>query len=148
MLNILYLDKYIAVCHKPAGVLCEEGGRDSLPALAKAELSLRGESDTSLYTVHRLDRDTEGIVVLARSSSVAAKLSEQISEGRWSKIYLACLWGLPSEQSATLCDLLYYDRKRSKSFVVDRERKGVKSASLEYSVIDVLEDKKRTVVRV
>ena len=127
MIEILYKDKYILVCRKPAGLLCEGEGRDSLPALLSERLTNTGER-AELFTVHRLDRETEGVVVFARSSTAAAKLSEQIASGEWKKIYLAYLWGAPEVESGRLCDLLYYDRRLSKSFVVDRERKGVKSA--------------------
>ena len=148
MLQILHLDKYIAVCHKPAGLLCEGDGQASLPALLRDELSTRGIKDPKVFTVHRLDRETEGIVVYALSSSSAAILSAQITEGKWKKIYNAWLWGSPELDSENLRDLLYYDRKRSKSYVVDRERKGVKSASLDYRVIKRSADKKRTLVEI
>ena len=123
MIEILYKDKYILVCRKPAGLLCEGEGRDSLPMLLSEQLTNAGER-AELFTVHRLDRETEGVVVFARSSTAAAKLSEQITRGEWKKIYLAWLWGAPKVESGRLCNLLYYDRRLSKSFVVDRERKG------------------------
>ncbi len=148
MLQILYLDKYIAVCHKPSGLLCEGDGGDSLPALLRTELALRGVHEPKVFTVHRLDRETEGIVVYALSSEAAARLSAQISEGKWKKIYNAWLWGSPMLDSANLRDLLYYDRKHSKSYVVDRERKGVKAASLDYRVLKRSEDGKRTLVEI
>jgi 23S rRNA pseudouridine1911/1915/1917 synthase len=147
MIEILYKDKYILVCHKPAGLLCEGEGKDSLPALLSDQLKDVGER-AELFTVHRLDRETEGIVVFARSSVAAAKLSEQITDGLWRKIYLAYLWGVPEVESGRLCDLLYYDRRLSKSFVVDRERKGVKSAELSYETVARSADGKRTLVRV
>lgn len=148
MLQLLYLDKYIAVCHKPSGLLCEGDGSNSIPALLKAELALRGVEDPQVFTVHRLDRETEGIVVYALCSEAASRLSAQITSGRWKKIYNACLWGSPALESANLRDLLYYDRKHSKSYVVDRERKGVKAASLDYRVLKRLSDGKRTLVEI
>lgn len=147
MIEILYKDKYILVCRKPAGLLCEGEGRDSLPSLLSAQLSAEGER-AELFTVHRLDRETEGVVVFARSSAAAAKLSADIADGKWKKIYLAWLCGVPEVESAHLCDLLYYDRRLSKSFVVDRERKGVKSAELSYDTVSHSTDGSRTLVRI
>ena len=147
MIEILYKDKYILVCRKPAGLLCEGEGRDSLPALLSERLTNTGER-ADLFAVHRLDRETEGVVVFARSSTAAAKLSADIADGKWKKIYLAYLWGAPEVESGRLCDLLYYDRRLSKSFVVDRERKGVKSAELSYETVARSSDGKRTLVRV
>ncbi len=148
MLEILYFDKYIAVCRKPAGLLCEGDGKDSLPTLLRSELCARGVRDAQVFTVHRLDRETSGIVVYALTSQAAAELSAQIVGGKWRKIYNAWLWGAPKEDSANLRDLLYYDRKRSKSYVVDRERKGVKAASLDYRVIGGSDDKKKTLIEI
>ena len=150
-MSILYLDKYMVVYHKAAGLLSEGEGKDCLPAVIREELEARGEKKLELFTLHRLDRETEGIVVYARSSAAAAKLSAQITDGRWKKVYNAWLWGnlgQKLEAQGELCDLLYYDRKRSKSFVVDRERKGVRSAALKYGILKLSEDKKRTLVRV
>ena len=148
MVRILYLDKYIAVCHKSAGLLSEGEGKDSLPTLLCEELRARGISDPRVFVVHRLDRETEGVMVYALCASAAAKLSAQIGDGRCKKIYNALLWGSPASEGERLCDLLYYDRARSKSYVVERERKGVKSASLDYRVIRRYDESVRTLVEI
>ena len=136
MIDILYHDEYIAVAVKPAGLLSEgQTEKDCFPAmLSKALEELRGRH-VSVYTVHRLDRETEGIMVYALSSSAAATLSRDITEGKWQKIYNARLCGTPEAECGRLCDLLYYDRQKSKSFVVKAKRKGVKEAALTYKVI-------------
>lgn len=151
MPEILYHDEHIAVALKPAGLLSEGDGEDCLPTLLLRELNgKRAESGLeplhTLYTVHRLDRDTEGITVYALSSKAAAELSRQIQSDLWHKEYVALLWGSPEQDSGRLEDLLFYDRKRSKSFVVKRQRQGVKRAVLDYEVLSRLND--RTAVRV
>ena len=148
MVEILYFDKHIAVCRKRAGMLSEGEGKDALPALLREELCARGVTDPRVFVVHRLDRETEGVMVYALSASAAARLSADIQEGRWKKIYNALLWGSPESDGERLCDLLYYDRSRSKSFVVERERKGVKDASLDYRVLRRLEAPRRTLVEI
>ena len=135
MAEILYYDEHIAVAKKPAGLLSEGEGKDSFPALLREELKALTGKDMTLYTVHRLDRETEGIMVYALSPSAAAALSKDITDGRWSKIYNARLCGTPEANSGRLCDLLYYYRARSKSFVVKGKRKGVKEAILDYEII-------------
>ncbi len=148
-IKILYRDQYITVAQKPAGLLSEESVEHSFPALLSAALcAAEGVAAAPLYTVHRLDKETEGIMLYARTSAAAAALSRQITEGSWQKIYTATLWGNPEKDEDTLCDLLYYDRARGKSYVVKKERKGVKSAILNYSVLSRSEDGKRTRVRV
>ena len=133
---ILYKDEHLVVCQKPSGLVCEEAGKDSLPFLLAKQLSEGdGQKEFKLYPVHRLDKETAGIVVYALTPTAASKLSEQIACGRWNKIYRALVCGELTDDSGTFCDLLFYDRKRSRSYVVDRERKGVKDAKLEYKVI-------------
>lgn len=153
MIEILYEDAHIAVCVKPAGALSEGEGKDALPSMLLTELSdirtKRAEAPPSaVFPVHRLDRDTEGLMVYALSPKAAAGLCRDISEGKWEKLYRAWLWGEPESDADTLRDLLYYDRARGKSFVVERERKGVKRASLEYKVIARRPEENRALVEI
>ncbi len=153
MLNILYEDNSLAVAVKPSGLLSEGNGTGTFPDLLERELlKIRSErqdnSPVKLFTVHRLDRETEGIMVYALNSEAAAKLSEQIQNRSLKKIYTAILCGTPTEPQGHLCDLLYYDRQKNKVFVVDRKRNGVKSAELDYTVLQKSEDEKLCKVRV
>lgn len=134
MTDILYSDKYIIAALKPAGVISESNGIDGFPDLLAQELGETQGKSITLYPVHRLDKETEGIMVYALSSETAAILSGDITDGVWEKTYLARLCGVPKKELDTLSDLLYYDRARSKSFVVQRERRGVKKAVLHYTV--------------
>lgn len=146
MLNLLYYDTDIAVCVKPAGVLCEDAGEKSLPSLLAQELKMRGAGDFLPLTVHRLDKETSGIMIYALNSKAAAELSNSLQNGSFEKIYHALCVGVIEKDSDSLRDLLFYDRKRSKSYVVDRKRGGVKEALLDYSVIERFSD--RTLVSV
>lgn len=140
MINLLYHDNDIAVCVKPAGVLSEGETAGSMPYLLTLAMKERGR-DVTPYVVHRLDKETEGLTVYAFNSESAAALSASIQNGDFEKIYHATCVGAIEKDSDTLCDLLFYDRKRGKSFVVDRKRGGVKSASLEYTVLERFPDK-------
>jgi len=133
---ILYLDESIIVCHKPIDTLCEGDTKASLPYLLSQELRARGEQKNDIFVVHRLDRTTEGVMVFARTSAAAASLSRAIADRSTVKEYLAVVCGKPEKECGTLTDLLFYDRARGKSFVVQRERKGVKSATLDYELIE------------
>ncbi len=136
-MQILYKDRELIVCIKPSGILSEGEGADTLPSALSALLTAEGEKNTEIFPVHRLDRETEGVMLFARTKNSAAALSESIREGSLCKIYLACIQGVPEKREDTLCDLLYFDRRLCKAFTVTRERKGVKSASLEYRVLAV-----------
>ena len=134
MTEILYKDKYIVVCRKPAGLLSEGESGESLPRILSEELA-EGGRQARVFTVHRLDRDTEGVMVYALNEKSAAILSSDIAERRFEKEYIARVNGRPDIDSGSMADLLYYDRQKNKSFVVGRERKGVKSASLDYTLL-------------
>ena len=146
MIDLLYYDTDIAVCVKPAGVVCEDAGENSLPSLLAQKLKSMGACDTHPLTVHRLDKETSGIMVYALNSKAAAGLSASIQNGSFEKIYHALCVGVLEKDSDSLCDLLFYDRKRSKSYVVDRKRNGVKEALLDYTVLNRFTD--RTLVSV
>ena len=127
--EILYRDAHLVVAVKPCGVLSEDGVREEgMPALMQKELG------GAVYPVHRLDRTTEGLIVYARTRQAAAALSA----GELRKTYLAAVEGIP-DSGGELSDLLYYDRSRNKSYVVSRERRGVKHAALRYERLGTAE---------
>lgn len=128
-MKILFENSQLIVCTKPSGMASEESGKNSLPALIKERSGLR-----EIYTVHRLDTVTSGVMVYAKTKASAADFSKQITEGIFEKQYLAVVHGIMEEKSGVMEDFLFKDSRKNKSFVVKRERKGVKKASLEYRV--------------
>ena len=133
-LKIYYKDEYIIVCEKEAGLLSEGEGKDCMPYVLAQELVENGEK-SDIFTVHRLDRETSGIMVYARTKESAAALSRAITDGSFEKEYIAETHGVPDESCGRLEDLLFYDRTKNRSYTVKRMRKGVKDASLEYTVV-------------
>lgn len=132
--TVLTCDRSLAVCVKPAGVLSEAGRPGSLPDRLSAFLRERGEQP-DVYVVHRLDRDAGGLTVLARTPKAAAKLSAAVTAGAFEKEYFAVLRGRPEQPEAGLEDLLFHDSRVNKTFVVRRQRAGVRSAKLFYRVL-------------
>ena len=134
-MKILFEDKFIAVCFKPAGVISQssDGGSDMI-ALLNAHFSEKGEN-AKAYPVHRLDRETAGVMVYAKDSKSAAVLSKQAEQNQIRKKYYAVVHGIPQKESGVLEDLLFRDKQKNKTYVVKRMRKGVRNASLEYEVI-------------
>ncbi len=120
-MDILYSDKHIAVCVKPVGLDSET----EVPAEIQAILG------GDVFPLHRLDKNVGGVMVYARTKTAAAALSEEIREGRMVKEYVALAHGTPPELGDWQ-DLLFKDSRKNKVFVVNRERKGVKAARLEY----------------
>ncbi len=138
-MKILYEDRDIVAVSKPAGVLSElSGNKQSVPLFLKQYFEGRGHK-SDVFTVHRLDRDVAGVMVLARNPKAASNLSTQIQNRSVRKKYLAVLKGSPEKKEDILNDLLFRDASRGKTYVVDRMRKGVRDASLAYKVLAEVE---------
>jgi len=138
-LEILYADRDILVCIKPARVLStdEPGG---LPSLVRTAL---GDDKADVRTVHRLDRVVSGVMVLARNAKAASELSRQIREDEFEKEYLAIVHGRPEPERGTLTDLLYRDKARRMTMVALEPAKGVQEAILDYAVTNTIQDMSR-----
>ncbi len=134
-MEILYDNSQITVCIKPHGTESQGDGKNSLITMLKEHYS-----SEDIYPVHRLDTVTSGVMVYARTRKAAAELSRQITENKFEKIYLALVHGTPEPSKGIMEDFLFKDSKKNKSFVVKRERKGVKKASLEYEVLESRDD--------
>ena len=132
--EILIEDKHIAVCFKPAGVLSQNGEGADMISMLNEHFAQNGEN-AQAYPVHRLDRETAGIMVYAKNSKAAAALSKQAEQNQIKKRYYAVVKGIPEEKSGVLKDLLFRDKQKNKTYTVKRMRKGVREASLEYEVI-------------
>lgn len=133
-MRIFYEDKNFIVCLKPRNILSQIGNGENMIALLNSHFQEIGEK-AEAFPVHRLDRETSGIMVFAKNSQTAAILSKAISENRFHKHYYAILKGSPDEKSGVLKDLLFHDKTKNKSFVVDRSKSGAKDASLEYIIL-------------
>ncbi|MBP3337580.1 MAG: RluA family pseudouridine synthase [Clostridia bacterium] len=127
MIEILYEDSDIVACVKPVGMSSE----GDLPKTLGEQIN--GE----IFTLHRLDTPVGGVMVYAKNKKSAAVFSKKIAEKNdFTKTYFAVCEGSFNEKKGEMCDLLFKDSAKNKSYVVKRERKGVKKAELFYNVID------------
>ena len=131
-MKILFEDKYIIVCLKPVGIISQEDSQGAESMISK----LRDHTNGEIFPLHRLDRDVGGVMVFAKHKKAAAVLSGDIAEHKFKKEYMAIVHGKPEENQGQMRDLLFKDSRKNKSFVVNRMRKGVKEALLDYSVTD------------
>ena len=134
-MEILYEDSSVIVVIKPQGILSQSDKNGGESLVTRLSEHTGGE----IFPVHRLDKETGGVMVYAKTQKAAATLSRDISEHRFYKEYLALVHGVPETQEDTLCDLIFFDRTKNKSYVVKRERKGVKKAELCYEVLETKE---------
>ncbi len=141
-IEILFEDTDILVINKPVGVLSEDSQKGEKGIIT----FLRNEKRKSLHLLHRLDREVGGVMVFAKNKKSAAALSTDIANGKFYKSYLAVTDGAPENDEGVYKDLLFRDSKKNRSFVVNRIRKGVREASLEYVVLK--KNEKNALVRV
>lgn len=141
-IKILYEDNHLLVIVKPANLpVCEDSSRD-LDVLSILKLYLKEKynkpGNVYLGLVHRLDRPVSGIMVFARTSKAALRLSEQVREKRMKKVYYAVIEGKLSKlpKKGVLEDYMYKDSKKNMSFVCSSEKQGAKKAILNYEVIE------------
>ena len=119
-LEVLYEDNHVIVCYKPAGVLSQAdntGDMDML-SLVKDYLKKRYNKEGNVFVglVHRLDRMTSGVMVFAKTSKGAMRLSNDIASGNFFKEYLAvCEGNIENFDETTLVDYLEKDEKNNRS---------------------------------
>lgn len=132
MINILYQDKFIIVCEKPVNILSEKqtNTKRTMPDILK-KMSGAYEVDT----IHRLDKMVGGTMVYSISRKATSVLSKMVRDHKLTKEYLAVVTGKPEEESGEMCDILFKDSKKNKSFVIKTMRKGAKDAKLEYTTL-------------
>ena len=140
-MEILYSDRDIVVAIKPCGVLSEDAGDGSMPALLEGEFG-------KVFPVHRLDRAVGGVMVYARTKTAAAALSRAVAARALKKEYEAVIEGVPNTAEGELRDLLFKDARQNKSFVVDTPRSGAREAVLRYRTEGVATHEGRDLARV
>jgi len=136
--NVLFEDNHVIVVIKPPGVLSQADGKDipDMLSLIKAYIKVKYDKpgDVFLGLVHRLDLNVGGVMVFARTSKGASRLSEAIKTHEFKKEYYAILNGfLPLGQTDTLTDFISKDEDRRMGVVSDED--DGKPAKLHYTVI-------------
>lgn len=133
--QILHCDNHLLVVYKPGGlpVQADATGDPDLLTLAKAWIAREFHKPGAVWLglVHRLDRPARGVVVLARTSKAAARLSEQFRQRTTAKTYRVVVHGRPPHTAGTLHDWLESDDKGSRRVAEGHGRE----ASLEYRTV-------------
>ena len=133
---VLYEDNHILVVHKPANLLSQaDNTKDiDLVTLTKAYLKIKYNKPNNVYVglVHRLDRMTEGVMVLAKTSKAASRLSEDIRENKLIKKYYALVYGIIEKDSRLTGFVRHIDN--TKKMEVCKPGEG-QIAELSYEVV-------------
>lgn len=140
-MKILHEDNHLLVAVKPAGLLSQsdDSGTEDVLSMLKAYIKVEYSKpgDVFLGLVHRLDRNAGGVMVFARTSKAAARLSEQIRERAFNKEYLAVVEGGVKVKEGELVDWILKDEQTNTSQIVRAGTNGAKEAKLKYSVLAI-----------
>ena len=143
-LIILHEDNHVIVVLKPQNIpSCEDESKDrDMLTIIKDYIKVKYDKPGNVYLglVHRLDRPTGGVMVFAKSSKAAARLSEQIKDGDFEKRYFAVLVGTPKEEKATLTHYMKKNAINNMVYVCPPTVSGAKFAELEYEVAQKTEN--------
>jgi 23S rRNA pseudouridine1911/1915/1917 synthase len=139
-LDVLFEDNHCLAVNKPAGLLSQgdASGDPSLVDLATHYLKTRYNKPGNVYVglLHRLDRPTSGVVLLAKTSKAAGRLSDQFRTGTVSKLYWAIVEGKPREPEGEWVDLLEKDTQQNRTGVVLAESSSSKEARVAFRVLE------------
>lgn len=140
--QILYEDNHVLVAMKPAGILSQAdiSGDPDMLTLLKADLKMRYQKPGDVYLglLHRLDRPVAGVMVFAKTSKCASRISAQIRERRVDKSYSAVVYGEMVPPKGRLTGLIHKDSVRNQSSLLKEDEFGdAKPADLEYDTIEV-----------
>jgi 23S rRNA pseudouridine1911/1915/1917 synthase len=138
-LEILYEDNHLLAVYKPAGVLSQGDatGDPTLLDAAKAWLKDKYAKPGNVFVglVHRLDRPVAGVLLFAKTSKAAGRLSAEFREGRVEKVYRAVVEGTPDPSEQTLRGHVLKDEEAKRSQLVEAATAGAREAELEYRVL-------------
>lgn len=137
-LDVLYEDASLVVVNKPAGLLAvplqEKGNEPSVLDDLDAHLRTRGRSRA--LVVHRIDRDTSGLVVFAKNAAAQARLRNQFRRREPERIYWAVVYGHPEPPAGTWRDHLVWDRKALIQKQTHARDPQAKEAIAEYRILE------------
>ncbi len=137
-LDILFEDNHCLAIAKPSGALSThyQGREETLDRRLKQYLKDKYHKPGNVFlgVVHRLDKPVSGVLLFARTSKAAARLSAQFREGTIEKIYWAVVEGAVGRAAGTLEDWLKKDTERGRVDVVEPRTRGARQALLHYQL--------------
>ncbi len=151
-LKVIFEDNHIIVVEKTPNIpsQSDKTGDVDMLTIVKHYIKEKYNKPGNVYLglVHRLDRPVGGIMIFAKTSKAAGRLSEQVREKVFKKRYLAVVDGKIDNPKGALENYLYKDERNNMSKVVNKDKKNAKLAKLDYEVITYNEVKNLSLVKV
>lgn len=137
---ILFEDNHLLVVEKPVNIPVQgdQSGDRDLHNVLKEDLKVRYQKPGNVYLglVHRLDRPVGGVMVFAKTSKAASRLSDSIRRNKLGKTYLAVSRGTLEKKQARLEHYLIKNRQENIVYTVSSQHKHAKKAMLDYEMIE------------
>ena len=142
--DVVYDDENILLVNKRPGMLCHSAGEwtwDTLIAHIQAYLRAKGEWDPTAENsfapalCNRIDRNTGGIVIAAKTAEALRIMDEKVRAREMEKTYLCAVLGTPKPSAGRLEGYLFKDAKKNQVYVYDSPRTGAKTAVTEYKTL-------------
>ena len=139
--EIIYEDNHLLVVVKPQGIPVQKNVSDSdddFQSILKNYLKQKYGKPGNVFLgiVHRLDQPVGGVMVFAKTSKAASRLSEQIRLNQWKKCYLAVVDGVPKQKKAVLEDYLVKNGEKNEVCVSQKGDSKAKFARLSYETLE------------
>lgn len=138
-MQILFEDNHLIAVQKPHGQLtqADEGGELSLLDEVKAFIKVRDQKPGNVFAglLHRLDRPVGGVVLFAKTSKAASRLSDQFRRHTIEKVYWAVVEGVPEQPEGEVVQWLLKDEKENYVHAFDHEVSGSQKAELTFAVV-------------
>ena len=151
-MKILYEDNHIIVVEKMVNIPSQSdktGDKDMLTYI-KEYLKEKYQKLGNVYLglVHRLDRPVGGVMVFAKTSKAASRLSEEVRNKTFKKEYLVICNGKMEKEKDTLVDYLWKDEKNNTTYVVKPTKKNAKEAILDYEKLGYNEKENLSILKI
>jgi 23S rRNA pseudouridine1911/1915/1917 synthase len=141
-LHVLYEDNHLLAVAKPPGIatMGVPAGKPSLLDLAKEYVKEKYHKPGNVYLgiVSRLDAPVTGVLLIARTSKAAARLTEQFRQGTVEKVYWAVVEGTPDTPEGTCVDWVRKDERHRKMHIVAKGHAEAKEARLSYHTLQTV----------
>ncbi len=136
---MIYEDNHLLVVNKPGGLLSQgdQTGDNTLLDQAKEYIKKKYNKPGNVYCglVHRLDRPTSGMVILAKTSKALERMNQVFRERKIKKTYWAILENFEGKESGTLISWILRNEDKNRVHVFKKEKKGAQRAELDYSLL-------------
>lgn len=151
-MKVIYEDNHIIVVEKMNNIpsQADKTGDIDMLTIVKNYIKEKYNKPGNVYLglVHRLDRPVGGVMVFAKTSKAASRLSEEVRNKTFKKHYLAIVNGKMEDNKGTLVDYLWKDEKNNTSYVVKETKKNAKKAILDYEVLYYDKEKDLSVLKI